>query len=313
MTFQKTLSTKVEFSGIGIHSGTYSKVILHPAPIDYGIKFYLREHMSSPDKAISATIDNIRDSSNGFSTSLEYTKEVYYDVPVPISKQPNVTVFLDTIEHLMAALYFAEITNCMVEIVNGHEIPILDGSSWDILKLIFDQENIVRVQYVPKIITQMAEVKPFVVDREYKVKDGDSYITLSPSSAFSVTVQIDFSERSKDLIGNQVFVYEPQKTTAIYNQCAIACARTFGFYSDMQKLHKAGRGLGAGLENCIVVDEATDEIMNDFDLHWHNEFVRHKLVDLLGDLMLYGRPIIGHIYAYKPSHRLTQELIRNLP
>lgn len=287
---QKTLSVPVTFSGIGIHTGKSATVILKPAPVDYGIRFTLDGQRTTP-----ATISFVSRYAN-FSTELLVSGES-----------------ISTIEHLMAALYFAGITNCLVDI-DGPEIPVLDGSAWDILKLIYNQDFLDNTHYVPKIVTQMAIVKPFLITEEIAV-DGPNgeRVSLAPAEEFSAEIMIDFSERSPNLIGKQSFKFVPADATSrVWAQCSIACARTFGFYSDMETMHKWQRGMGAGLENCIVVDDTTDELMNDFDLYWPDEFVRHKMVDVLGDLMLAGQPIQGKFVGYKPSHKLVHELLRKV-
>ena len=287
---QKTLSVPVTFSGIGIHTGKSATVILKPAPVDYGIRFTTDGQRTTP--AIMSFVSKYAN----FSTELMVSGES-----------------VCTIEHLMAALYFAGITNCLVDI-DGPEIPVLDGSAWDILKLIYNQDEKTNTHYVPKIVTQMAIVKPFLITEEIAV-DGPNgeRVSLVPAETFSAEIMIDFSERSPNLIGKQSFTFNPQNVTnKVWAQCSIACARTFGFYSDMEKMHKWQRGLGAGLENCIVVDDTTDEIMNDFDLYWPDEFVRHKMVDVLGDLMLAGQPIQGKFVGFKPSHKLVHDLLRKV-
>ena len=312
---QKTLSTKITFSGIGIHTGQWSTVTLCPAPVDHGIRFIGPKGF----KPKIAHISNVVSDAIGFSTSLGIPEWVVWPPLSTISTytaeprtMPPIIEFM-TIEHLMAAFYFAEITNCLV-VVDGQEIPILDGSAWDILKLIYDQPHDGAL-YVPKIVTQMKNTNPIVIDKEYSATGpSGEWVSLIPNDEFEATITIDFRERSPKLIGEQHYNFSPEHVnTTAYAQSQIACARTFGFYSDMQKMHSIGKALGAGLENCIVIDEATDTTMNKFDLYWKNEFVRHKLVDVLGDLMLAGRPIIGRFVGFKPSHKLVHELLRKIP
>lgn len=302
--FQKTLSMPVSFSGIGIHTGLNSSITLKPAPAGYGIGFVIPNHGGHIGRRISfgAHISNVDREYSRASTVVNDTTGGQF-------------ACIMTVEHLLAALYFADITNCMIEIHEGIEIPILDGSAWDILKLIYDQNEKTNSHFVPKIVTQMAKTDPLIIDKEYRVEgDNGEWVSFTPADEFWATIDIDFTDRSPKLIGKQSFSFAPEHVTnKVWAQCSIACARTFGFYSDMEKLHRSGIARGAGLENCIVVDDKTDTIMNEFDLYWPDEFVRHKLVDVLGDLMLAGQPIQGHFIGYKPSHRLVHELLRKLP
>lgn len=308
---QKTLSTRVKFSGIGIHTGKWSEVTLCPAPIDYGIRFMGPKGFVP----MRAHISNVVSDGIGFSTCLGIPELKQWAISQFQTEPRVIQPILEfmTIEHLMAALYFAEITNCLV-IVEGQEIPILDGSAWDILKLIYDQPHDGAL-YIPKIVTQMKDTVPIIIDKEYSATGPNGeWVSLIPSDEFAATITIDFRERSPRLIGEQHYNFAPEHvSSSAYAQSQIACARTFGFHSDMQKMHAMGKALGAGLENCIVVDEATDTTMNNFDLYWKDEFVRHKLVDVLGDLMLAGRPIIGRFIGFKPSHKLVHELLRKIP
>lgn len=198
-----------------------------------------------------------------------------------------------TVEHLLSAFAGLRVDNVYVDI-NGPEVPILDGSAWPIVKAIMDAG--LAVQKTPRRYIKI--VKPVTVH------EGDKSATLLPALASRITYRIDFDH---PLLGDQSFSVDlgPE----VYGR-ELAPARTFGFMRDAEYLRKAGLARGASLENAVVVGE--ERILNEEGLRFPDEFVRHKMLDALGDLYLAGMPFIGHLVADKSGHRLNQRLVREV-
>lgn len=269
---QKTLAQKVSVSGTGMHSGKSTRLVIKPAPENHGIKFLRVDQPGT--QPIQAIFKMVVD------TSLATVLGI------------NGTI-VSTIEHLMASFAGLGIDNALVEI-DDYEIPILDGSAWEYTKLI-ESSGIVE-QNAPKHF--------MVVKKEVKITDGDKYVKVIPETCFKVTCKIDFNH---SLIGRQEIVFD---RAADNFGAAISKARTFGFIQDLELLKRFSLGKGGSLDNAIVIDN--DKILNEEGLRYSDEFVRHKLLDSLGDFSLLGMPIQGHIITNKSGHALNHLFIKKL-
>jgi UDP-3-O-[3-hydroxymyristoyl] N-acetylglucosamine deacetylase len=198
-------------------------------------------------------------------------------------------VFISTVEHLMSALYGLGITDCEVH-VDGDEMPSMDGSALPFFNALSEAGTCV-----------IGEIDPIIVKSRLRVGDDNTYVEIGPGD-FSVSYSIDFTEPA---IGSQTYVYSGGDYKAL-----IAPARTFGRLKDVDAMRTMGLALGGSLENAIVVDN--DIILNPEGLRFKDEFVRHKILDLLGDLWLLGRPVTGSIKAARANHRLHVELARTI-
>ncbi len=203
------------------------------------------------------------------------------------------TARVHTVEHVMAALHGMGVDNCRVE-VDGPEIPILDGSAAPFVCLV--QEAGVQVQRAGK--------RWLVVDQPVEIRDGDKLARLEPSDAFSVSFTADFNH---PLITNQAFRVTIGDRTF---EREVARARTFCFRRDIERMQAAGLAKGGSLENAIVVDDFS--ILNPEGLRFADEFARHKVLDAVGDLALFGMPVLGALTAVKSGHALNQALVRKV-
>jgi UDP-3-O-[3-hydroxymyristoyl] N-acetylglucosamine deacetylase len=198
-----------------------------------------------------------------------------------------------TVEHVMAALHGMGIDNCRVE-VDGPEIPILDGSAAPFVCLV--HEAGVKVQRAGK--------RWLVVEQAVEIRDGDKVARLEPSDAFSVEFTADFAH---PLITNQGF--RVTLNDRVFER-EVARARTFCFLRDIERMQAAGLAKGGSLENAIVVDEFS--ILNPEGLRYPDEFARHKVLDAIGDLALFGLPVLGALTAVKSGHAMNQALVKKV-
>ncbi|WP_029521202.1 UDP-3-O-acyl-N-acetylglucosamine deacetylase [Persephonella sp. IF05-L8] len=197
-----------------------------------------------------------------------------------------------TVEHLMAALYFTGIDNIYIEI-QGEEIPILDGSAIEFIKHI----KSAGIKILP-------EEKLFaVLKKEVVVKDGDKFIKGTPSDEFSATYHAQYNN---SIIGNKKYTFSPSKE--LYEN--VAMARTYCFLEEVEMLQKMGLAKGGSLENAVVFDK--DDVLNPEGLRFEDEPVKHKVLDLIGDLYLLGFPLIADVYSFKGGHRLNAQFVRKL-
>ncbi len=270
---QKTLKNKIVFSGIGLHSGVHAKVEVLPQPVNKGITF-IRKDIKNNNK-IRAIWSNV--SSTRLCTTIE--------------NKHNVSV--STIEHLMSALSGMHIDNALIEI-DGPEVPIMDGSSKVFVELI---EKV-------KLIEQNSQRKILKVIKEIKVENNESYAKIIPHKEFSVDFEIEFDSH---LINKQSC--HLQLINGNYKS-DISKARTFGFEEDVNYLRSNGFALGGNLDNAVVVGK--DKILNKEGLRYKDEFVRHKILDSIGDLYLAGYPVQGYFYGKKSGHFLNNELLKKL-
>tara|TARA_B100002051_G_C16681743_1_gene610223 strand:- start:496 stop:1365 length:870 start_codon:yes stop_codon:yes gene_type:complete len=270
---QQTIAKPIKIEGIGLHSGVNVCMNLLPAEVDTGIRF-LRTDLSS---------NNIVDAlwSNVSNTNLSTT----------ISNNSGVSI--STVEHLMSALSGLHIDNLIVEI-DAPEVPIMDGSSKEFVKLI-DLSPLKNLNKKRRIIK---------IKKDIKVLKNDSSVELKPNSQFSIDFEIDFPS---NLISKQSC--QLQLVNGNYKS-DIASARTFGFEKDVDTLRSNGLALGGSLDNAVVVGD--NEILNKDGLRFKDEFVRHKILDSIGDLYLAGAPIQGYFYGNKSGHYLNNLLLKSL-
>jgi UDP-3-O-[3-hydroxymyristoyl] N-acetylglucosamine deacetylase len=271
---QKTLKSSIHCTGIGVHSGSTAAVTLRPAPPDTGILFRRLD-------AVGGSVEIPAHWSNALESSLCTT----------LSDGKGTTIL--TIEHLMAALCGCGIDNCVIEL-NGPEVPVMDGSAAPFVFLI----------ECAGIIEQVAPRREIKVLKTVRVGDETAWAQIEPDAAFTVDFEIDFAD---PVIGRQHACYtiEPAKFKR-----DIGRARTFGFLRDVTMLRAAGRALGASLDNAVVIDG--DHIVNPDGLRFPDEFVRHKILDAVGDLYLAGGPLIGRFTGRRSSHALNRRLLAAL-
>jgi len=273
---QTTLRAAVTLLGVGVHSGDEVKMILHPAEVNHGIAF-LRT-------GLPGGLDRLIDARHLAVTATELC--------TVIGDRDSGAVA--TIEHLMAALAGLGIDNVLVEI-DGPEVPILDGSSAPFIDAI-DEVG---------VTSQNATRRYLKVLKPVRVTQGKAFAELLPNErAFRLDVEIDFPT---PVIGRQRKAID--LSPSVFRR-DISRARTFGFMRDVEKLWSAGFALGASLENTVAIGE--NGIMNPEGLRYADEFVRHKILDAVGDLSLAGLPLLGTYRSYCGGHRLNFSVLEAL-
>ncbi len=273
---QTTLCESAELVGIGVHSGAPVKIIIHPAEANTGITFRRTGLPGGIERTIAARRENVG------ATEL-----------CTVIGEPN-GASVSTIEHLMAALAGMGVDNALVEI-DGPEVPIMDGSSAFFVEAI-DQAG---------LDTQLPNRKVIRILKTVRIEHGRSWAELSPRDrGFEVDVEIDFPT---PIIGRQRRIIEVTPTNF---RTDIAQARTFGFMKDVEFLWKNNLALGASLENTVALGE--DRVINPEGLRFPDEFVRHKILDAIGDLALSGSPLQGAYRAYCPGHKVNAMVLEKL-
>jgi len=270
---QRTLSRPANCMGIALHSGKKISLTLKPAPAGSGIQFQRTDLAGSAP--IAANWENVVD------TTLCTTLGGGDDVRIA------------TVEHLMAALAGCHVDNVLVE-VDGPEVPVMDGSAHPFVFLI----------ECAGVVEQDASRPVLEILKTVKVSAGDRYAELTPADIFSVSFEIDFDHAA---------VSHQEITVNLVNgtfKNEIARARTFGFAEEVEQLRAAGLALGGSLDNAVVVDGGN--VLNEGGLRYDNEFVRHKVLDAVGDLYLAGAPIKGHYKGVRAGHALNNRLLRTL-
>jgi len=274
MLKQRTLQKATKTTGVGVHTGARVEMALRPAPPDTGIVFQRTDLPRS--NAIPALAANVGD------TRLSSTLKVD-------------AASVSTVEHLMSALAGLGIDNLYVDIA-GPELPIMDGSAGPFVFLLQSAG----------IVEQTAPKRYLRVTSAVEVSDGDKWARFEPFDGFKLDFTIDFphpvfgSENRNVVIDFALNSYAKE----------IARARTFGFMQDVEAMRAAGLGLGGSLQNAIVLDEF--RVLNSEGLRYDNEFVKHKVLDAVGDLYLLGYPLIGQYTAFKSGHALNNALARAL-
>lgn len=270
---QTTIKNKISFNGIGLHSGRKVKMTLHPASDDSGYLFKLKDGPYS-FADIQANFKNV------VSTKLCTT----------ISSHG---FFISTTEHILSALYALGINNVIIEL-DSNEVPIMDGSSREFVNsIIFEGKEI-----------QKSFRKIIRIKKKVEINEGLKTIRVSPHNKTLLTCEIDFKEK---IIGKQSISI--LLNSDIYKS-EISSARTFGFMEQIQDLRKKGLTLGGSLDNAIVVSK--NKILNKGGLRFSDEFVRHKMLDFIGDLSLSGYQIIGSFYSFHGGHDLNNKLLHKI-
>ncbi|MDG1292974.1 MAG: UDP-3-O-acyl-N-acetylglucosamine deacetylase [Pseudomonadales bacterium] len=274
MIRQRTLRNSIRATGVGLHTGKKVYLTLRPAPVDTGIVF--RRVDLDPVVEILAQAKNVGDTT--LSTTL-----VKGDVRI------------STVEHLLSAMAGLGIDNAYVE-MNASEVPIMDGSAGPFVFLLQSAG-----------IEEQAAAKKFIrIKREVRLDDGDKFASFLPRNGFKVSFSIDFDHpvfRGRPAIAEVDFC-----STSFVRE--VSRARTFGFMHDMENLRSQGLAQGGSVDNAIVVDDF--RIVNEDGLRYEDEFVRHKVLDAIGDLYLLGNSLIGEFKAHKSGHALNNMLLREL-
>ena len=270
---QQTLSQPILINGIGLHSGVNVQMKLLPAEANFGIKFFRTD--LDKNNIIEALWSNVSNTNLSTTISNRFGSSI------------------STIEHLMSALSGLHIDNLKIEI-DGPEVPIMDGSSKDFVNLI-ESFPLRKLEENRKIIK---------VKKNIKVINEKSSVELRPNKNFSIDFEIDFPSK---LISRQSC--HLQLVNGNYKS-DISFARTFGFEKDVETLRSNGLALGGSLENAVVV--GNEKILNKEGLRYKDEFVRHKILDSIGDLYLAGAPIQGYFFGNKSGHYLNNLLLKSL-
>jgi UDP-3-O-[3-hydroxymyristoyl] N-acetylglucosamine deacetylase len=266
---RKTLNAPVAIEGIGLHSGIYTRVELRPAAAGSGIAF------------VRADLGGLRiPALQSSTTALDYATSVGRD-----------DVSVGTIEHLLAAVAAAGLTDLDI-VVDGAEVPIVDGSALPFIHLI-EAAGVRELD---------ATIEPIRIREAIEVRDGDKFVRIEPARTdrLQIRYNVDFAHPA---IGKQSMKLE---LNAENFEKKVAGARTFGFLRDVEKMRAAGLARGGSVENCIVLDD--HRVINGA-LRFTDEFVRHKVLDLVGDLALLGRPLVGEITASRAGHALHSRFV----
>ena len=271
---QRTIKNKVSCFGVGLHSGSFVNMSLLPAPIDNGITFRRVNSNKQILGEIKAEYDLV-------STTFLGTNLVFNSMKVA------------TVEHLMAALWGCGIDNLIVEI-DADELPIMDGSS----------NHFVFMIESAGIYNQKAGRRFIEVLKKVDISENGASASIEPNSDFSVHMDIAFDDQ---VISKQSCVFRANSNSF---KIELSKARTFGFLKDVEKLKNQGLIKGGSLDNAIVVGE--DKVINPEGLRFEDEFVRHKVLDSIGDLYLSGARILGHFHGIKSGHYLNNQLLRKL-
>src|SRR3990167_2798213 len=274
MIKQRTLKNVVRATGVGVHTGEKVYLTLHPAPPNTGVIF--RRTDVHPVVEIPANVRYINDTS--LSTCLARDG-----------------VRVATVEHLLSALAGLGIDNLYIDITSP-ELPIMDGSAGPFVFLV--QSAGIAEQEVPK--------KFIRIKRKIQIKEGDKLARVEPYHGFRVSFGIDFEHPSFNKMNKEVTL--DFSSTSYVKE--VARARTFGFLSDYEHIRKNNLALGASLDNAIVLDEF--KILNQDGLRYSDEFVKHKVLDVIGDLYLLGYSLIVSFTVYKSGHTLNSQLLHQL-
>jgi UDP-3-O-[3-hydroxymyristoyl] N-acetylglucosamine deacetylase len=274
MIRQRTLKNTIRATGVGLHSGEKVYLTLKPAPVDHGIVF--RRVDLEPIVDIQAKATNVGETT--MSTTLV---------------QDGVRV--DTVEHLLSAMAGLGIDNAIVEL-SAQEVPIMDGSAGPFVFLIQSAG-----------IAEQSKAKRFIrIKKKVEVREGDKIASFVPYNGFKVTFEIEFD--------HPAFKQSAQKASLDFSSTSfvkeVSRARTFGFMKDIEFLRSKNLALGGSVNNAIVVDEY--RVLNEDGLRYEDEFVKHKILDAVGDLYLLGHSLMGEFVGFKSGHGLNNKLLREL-
>ena len=273
MLKQRTLSSKIRASGVGLHTGKKISLTLNPAPTNSGIVFKRTDIKSAP---IKASLENVFDTR--LSTSLS-----------------NDEIKISTVEHLLSALAGIGIDNAVIEL-DGPEVPIMDGSARPFVFMIQSAG-----------IQEQSAAKRFIkIKKTIEVKQGEKWAKIEPFDGFKVAFTIDFD--------HPAFRETSQSSEIDFSSVSylsqVSRARTFGFAKDIELLRKNNLALGGSVNNAIVIDDY--KVVNEEGVRFQDEFVKHKILDAIGDLYLLGHGLMGSFSAYKSGHHLNNLLLREL-
>lgn len=274
MLLQRTLKNTIRGTGVGLHSGKKVLMVLKPAPIDTGVVF--RRMDLDRTVEVPACAENVGETTLGTTLIRDGVR-------------------VSTVEHLLSAFAGLGIDNAYVEL-SAEEVPIMDGSAGPFVFLL--QSAGMEEQDAPKRFARIL--------RSLKVEDGDKWARFDPYNGYKLNFEIEFNHpsfRKRDQIATMNF-----STTTFLKE--ISRARTFGFMRDVELLRSRNLALGGTMENSIVLGEYG--ILNEDGLRYEDEFVKHKILDAIGDLYLLGRSIIGEFSGHKSGHALNNRLLRTL-
>jgi UDP-3-O-[3-hydroxymyristoyl] N-acetylglucosamine deacetylase len=269
---QRTLDKEIGCTGVGLHCGEKVTINIKPAPANTGIRFVRVDIEGQP--SVEARYENVLDTTLATTIGTNGCS-------------------VATIEHLMAAFFGMGIDNAIVEI-DGREVPVMDGSSAPFVFLI--KSAGIREQNVSR--------KFIVIKKPFKVQDDGRSISIYPSKEVKISYRIDYDH---PLLKDQKFELSFSGKDFVREICS---ARTFGFLKDVEMLKENGFAKGGSLDNAVVIDDFT--VLNEDGLRFQDEFVRHKVLDFIGDLSIVGCPIIGHFVIDKSGHFLNQYMLQNL-
>src|SRR5579864_8116485 len=274
MVGQRTLKNSIKATGVGLHTGKKVLMTLRPAPPDTGIVFRRTDFNQPVD--IKAHAQNVGDTMMG--TTLHRGE-----------------VKISTVEHLLSALAGLGVDNALVEVSAG-EVPIMDGSAGPFVFLL--QSAGIEEQKAPKRFIRILET--------LQVDDGDKWARFDPYDGFKVNFEIEFNHptfKRHSQVASMDF-----STTSFLRE--VSRARTFGFMRDLESLRSRNLALGGNMDNAIVLDDY--RVLNEDGLRYEDEFVKHKILDAIGDLYLLGHSLIGEFSGYKSGHARNHKLLRNL-
>jgi len=274
MLKQRTLKNSIRATGVGLHTGKKVLMVLRPAAANTGISF-VRTDLDS-HLSVTAHAENVTETTLGTTLS-------------------NGDVKVSTVEHLMSAFAGLGIDNAVVELSSG-EVPIMDGSAGPFVFLL--QSAGIEEQNAPKRFVRIL--------KGVKVEDGDKWARFDPYDGFKVNFEIEFDHpvfKRRSQVASMEF-----STTTFLRE--VSRARTFGFMRDLEYMRSRNLALGGNLDNAIVLDEY--RILNEDGLRYEDEFVKHKILDAIGDLYLLGHSLIGEFSGYKSGHALNNRLLRAL-
>ena len=269
---QRTVAGEITCSGTGVHSGRTVNLTIKPAPANHGIKFIRTDLINAP--SIPALFKMVTDTTAATVLGID-------------------GVIVSTVEHLLASLAGLSIDNALIEI-DSYEIPILDGSAFPFVDMI-NQVGILQ---------QDARRCFFIIKNPVILEEGGKTAAIYPDASFRISYSIEYDN---DLIGKQE--YSLQINEHSFSE-EISRARTFGFYHEYQTLKNYGLARGGSLENAVVIDGQA--VLNQDGLRYPDEFVRHKILDCVGDFSLLGMPVMGHIVASKSGHLFNHKLLKKL-
>ncbi|MBS0399590.1 MAG: UDP-3-O-acyl-N-acetylglucosamine deacetylase [Proteobacteria bacterium] len=274
MLNQRTLKNSIRATGVGLHTGQKVLMILHPAAPDTGIIF--RRTDLSPPVDIPARAENVGETMLGTTLHVGAAK-------------------VSTVEHLLSALAGLGIDNLLIEL-SAPEVPIMDGSAGPFVFLL--QSAGIEEQEMPKRFVRILET--------VEVRDGDKWARFDPYDGFRVNFEIEFN--------HPTFKQHTQSATMDFSTTSflreVSRARTFGFMRDLESMRAHNLALGGNLDNAIVLDD--HRVLNEDGLRYEDEFVKHKILDAIGDLYLLGHSLIGEFSGYKSGHGLNNRLLRTL-